>query len=46
MVELRARPGVLLEQSRAKLLDSKIFCCRVRGETEPVPLDDLRVLRR
>ncbi|TDU86629.1 hypothetical protein EV138_0143 [Kribbella voronezhensis] len=46
LVELKARPGVLVEQSRAKLLDSRIFCCRVRGETESVPLDDLRVLRR
>jgi hypothetical protein len=44
--ELRARPGVLVERSRAKLLDSKIFCCRVRGETEPVPPEGQQRLRR
>lgn len=44
--ELDARQVGTVEQSRAKLLDSTIFCCRVRGETESVPLDDQRRLRR
>ncbi len=47
LVELRASyPGGRFEQSRAKLLDSLIFCCRLRGETEAVPLSDQRRLRR
>ncbi|MEU4601410.1 hypothetical protein AB0F43_00390 [Kribbella sp. NPDC023972] len=47
LVELRAaNPRGRFEQSRAKLLDSVIFCCRLRGETEPVPEDDQRRLRR
>lgn len=44
--ELQARHGAVVEQSRAKLLDSTIFCCRVRGETEFVAPDDQRRLRR
>jgi hypothetical protein len=45
--ELRkANPGGRFEQSRAKLLDSLIFCCRVKGETEPVPVANRRRLRR
>lgn len=44
--ELQERFGRKFEQSRAKLLDSSIFCVRVRGETETVPLDDRRRLRR
>jgi hypothetical protein len=47
LVELRAaNPRGRFEQSRAKLLDSVIYCCRLRGETEPVPEDDQRRLRR
>jgi hypothetical protein len=42
----RANPGVRFEQSRAKLLDSLIFCSRLRGETEAVPEPDQRRLRR
>jgi hypothetical protein len=42
----RANPGGRFEQSRAKLLDSLIFCCRVKGETEPVPPANRRRLRR
>ncbi|MGW6275870.1 Mom family adenine methylcarbamoylation protein [Kribbella sp. NPDC055071] len=34
------------EQSRAALLDSLIFCCRLRGETEQVAADEYRLLRR
>jgi hypothetical protein len=43
---LRAGHGAVVEQSRAKLLDSLIFCARVRGETEALPPDDQRRLRR
>ncbi|HEY0616333.1 MAG TPA: hypothetical protein VGD15_02050 [Kribbella sp.] len=46
LIELQARHGAVVEQSRAKLLDSTIFCCRVRGETEFVAPDDQRRLRR
>jgi hypothetical protein len=42
---VRTRRAVV-EQSRAKLLDSAIFCCRVRGETEPVHPDAQRRIRR
>ena len=31
---------------RAKLLDSVIYCCRLRGITEAVPLENQRRLRR
>ena len=44
--ELQERFGHRFEQSRAKLLDSSIFCVRVRGETETVALEDRRRLRR
>lgn len=42
----QANPGVRFEQSRAKLLDSLIFCSRLRGETEAVPAEAQRRLRR
>ena len=44
--ELEKLLGRKFEQSRAKLLDSSIFCVRVRGETETVAPDDRRRLRR
>jgi len=44
--ELRERLGVRLEVSRATLLDSSIYCWRVRGATEPVPVAELHRLRR
>jgi len=38
LAELQVRfPDQRFEQSRARLLDSMIFCCRVDGETEAVP---------
>ncbi|TCM50047.1 hypothetical protein EV648_10287 [Kribbella sp. VKM Ac-2568] len=46
LAELAARHGAVVEQSRARLLDSLIFCCRVRRETEQVAPDDQRRLRR
>ncbi|NEA32899.1 hypothetical protein [Streptomyces sp. SID13031] len=44
--ELRAKFPGTFEQSRAKLLDSVIYCCRVRRETEPVADELRRRLRR
>lgn len=47
LTELQARyPGQRFEQSRARLLDSLIFCCRLSGETEDVPPQDRRRLHR
>ncbi|WBQ02296.1 Mom family adenine methylcarbamoylation protein [Kribbella sp. CA-293567] len=43
---VRALSGAVVEQSRVKLLDSAIFCSRLKGETESVPLDEQRRLRR
>ncbi len=38
IAELQVRyPGQRFEQSRVRLLDSMIFCCRLNGETEAVP---------
>jgi hypothetical protein len=42
----RANPGSRFEQSRAPLLDSSIFCCRLDGMTETIPLHAQRRLRR
>jgi hypothetical protein len=44
--ELHDRLGVRLEVSRAELLDSSIYSCRLRGATESIPADQLRRLRR
>ncbi|TCC05142.1 hypothetical protein [Kribbella soli] len=44
--DLHERLGVRLEVSKAALLDSSIYCCRLRGSTDPVPLDQLPRLRR
>ena len=47
LTELRqAHRNIRFEQSRANLLDSVIFGCRVRGETERVRPEDYRTLRR
>jgi hypothetical protein len=46
LTDVRANHGAVVEQSRVKLLDSVIFSCRVRGETEQLPPDDQRRLRR
>jgi hypothetical protein len=45
-IELRARHPGRFEQSRAKLLDSMIFCGSVNGETTVVPALERRRLRR
>lgn len=37
--DLTAAYGDKFELSHAKLLDSMIFCCRIKGETENVPLE-------
>jgi len=43
LAELQLRyPGHRFEQSRVRLLDSMIFCCRLNGETESVPSHRLR----
>jgi hypothetical protein len=44
--ELRERLGVRLEVSKAALLDSSIYCWRIKGATEPVPPTQLPRLRR
>lgn len=44
--ELRDDRGVRIELSKAKLLDSSIYCSRLRGPTESVPPDQLPRLRR
>jgi hypothetical protein len=46
LIELKAQHPGRFEQSRAKLLDSMIFCCRVNGETKAVPAPERRRLRR
>lgn len=46
VAELQEKHGRAFEQSRAKLLDSTIFCCRIKGETESLPPEDQRRLRR
>jgi len=47
LAELRHTHGDhRFEQSRANLLDSLIFCCRLRGETEQVAPAEYRLLRR
>jgi hypothetical protein len=46
VAELRSMHGADFQQSRTQLLDSMIFCCRVRGVTEFVPTDLQRRLYR
>lgn len=47
LAELRARyRGERFEQSRVRLRDSFIFCCRLRGETEPGSERSRRPLHR
>jgi hypothetical protein len=46
LAEVRARYGVLAEQSRAELADSMIYCCRLRGLTETVEPGERRRVRR
>lgn len=46
VAELRAAHGNRFRQSRAPLLDSLIFCCRLHGETEAVPPSEQRRLNR
>jgi hypothetical protein len=45
-IELQAQHPGRFEQSRARMLDSVIFCCRVNGETRVVPASERRRLRR
>jgi hypothetical protein len=46
LIELQAQHHGRFEQSRARLLDSITFCCRVNGETKVVPAPERRPLRR
>jgi hypothetical protein len=46
LIKLRAQHPGRFEQSRAKLLDSMIFCASVNGETKVVPAPERRRLRR
>lgn len=46
LTELQVKHGVRVEQSRAKLLDSMIFCCRLRGETEFIAPHEQGLLKR
>ncbi len=47
LADLQARhPGQRFEQSRARLRDSLIFCCRLSGETEVIPPELQRRLHR
>lgn len=42
----RINPATRFEQSRTRLLDSWIYCCRLHDTTEIVPVDTQRRLRR
>jgi hypothetical protein len=44
--ELQARFPGRFERSKSKLLDSVIYCCRINGETEPVPPNEVHLLHR
>jgi hypothetical protein len=44
--ELRTQYPGRFEQSKARLLDSLIYCCAVRGETAVVPPQNQRLARR
>jgi hypothetical protein len=46
LLELQARHPEKFQQSRARLLDSIIYCCRINGATEVVPARDIRRLHR
>ncbi|GAB3821128.1 hypothetical protein [Kribbella italica] len=46
LLDVRARSGVVVEQSRVALADSMIYCARVRGVTEVVEPAARRRLRR
>jgi hypothetical protein len=46
LIELQSQHPGRFQHSRAKMLDSMIFCCRVNGETSVVPLQERRRLRR
>ncbi|GAA1514860.1 hypothetical protein [Kribbella lupini] len=46
LAEVRAKYGVMAEQSRAVLADSMIYCCRMKGPTEVVEPGERRRVRR
>jgi len=46
LAELQSKQAGTFEQSSARLLDSTIFCCRIKGETETLAPGDVPRLRR
>jgi hypothetical protein len=46
LVDLRAKYPGRFQQSRARLLDTIIYCCSVNGETRVVPAEDIPRLHR
>ena len=42
----RRHPRTTFERSRARLLDSLLYCCRVRGATEAIPAEVMPRLHR
>jgi hypothetical protein len=46
LVDLQARYPGRFQKSRARLLDTMIYCCSVNGETKVVPAQDIRRLHR
>jgi hypothetical protein len=46
LVDLQARYPGRFQQSKARLLDTMIYCCSINGETKVVPAQDMRRLHR
>jgi hypothetical protein len=46
LADIQKKFGVEVKQSNGQLLDSAIFCCRLRGKTEALPKSEQRRLRR
>ena len=46
ITELEAKHPGKFQKSRARLLDSMIYCCAINGETKVVPVEDRRRLHR
>jgi hypothetical protein len=46
LIDLQAKYPRRFQQSKARLLDTMIYCCSVNGETKVVPARDMRRLHR
>jgi hypothetical protein len=46
LIGLQAKFPQRFQQSKARLLDTMIYCCNVNGETKVVPAQDMRRLHR